>query len=167
MTRISSMAALIGLAFAITGPAAAGDGQLIAGAGLSPDQAQSLTLTEIAAALFNAGSGPDDRQVIMTRTAPTEVNPARHAQLIAAAGLTPEAARSMTLAEIAAAEFNRGTNADNRQVVMRQTTPVTVDVTRQAQLVAAAGLTPAEAARMTLSEIAAAKFERDGANSDQ
>ena len=63
-TRITSLAAAA-IALALAAPAVADSGQLAASAGLSPSEAQALTLTEIAQAKFNRDARGDDRQVIV------------------------------------------------------------------------------------------------------
>jgi hypothetical protein len=92
-------------------------------------------------------------------------------QLAASAGIDPAAAAQMSLTEIAAAKFNRDGDADDRQTVGSAAAPIEVDqivtvssrspARQPAQLVAAAGLSPAEAQGLTLSQIAAVKFNRD------
>ena len=75
----------------------------------------------------------------------------------------------MTLREIAVAKFNRSADHDNRQDVVRRADVTVVsrsaDRAAQPQLVASAGLrTPEEARGLSLSEIAAEKFDRDTDN---
>ena len=83
---------------------------------------------------------------------------------MANAGLTAEEAAGTTLNQIAAHKFSRGT--ENAQTVVDRN-GVTVssrsaDSADRSQLIANAGLTPEQAAGMTLSQIAAHKFSRDG-----
>lgn len=78
-------------------------------------------------------------------------------QLAAAAGLSPAEAAGMTLTEIAAAKFNRDTRGDDRQSIS-DAAPVRVDQDRHAQLIAVAGIAPADATGMTLTQLAAGVF---------
>ncbi len=77
----------------------------------------------------------------------------------------------MTLTEIAAVKFNNDTRADDHQSVMHASR-VTItsrsvgDPRAFTQLIASAGLSPSEARGMTLSEIAAYKFDRDTPDDD-
>ena len=157
----------VAIAAALAGAAAPAlaQSQLIGNAGLTPAEAQGLSLTEIAAAKFNRGADGDDQQrvlrprgvTVMSRSGGSDV-----AQLARAAGLTPDEARGLTLTEIAAAKFNRGSSDDNQQTVVRRgevtLTSRSVGGSDLSQLAANAGLTPDEARGLSLSEIAAVKF---------
>jgi hypothetical protein len=170
MTRIFARCALasvsiLGATFAGGLYAQAADtSQLAAAAGLAPAEAAGMSLTEIAAAKFNRDSRGDDRQVISEATAPVMVDPVRHARLVAAAGLTAEDAAGLTLTQLAAGAFNAGSDGDNAQPVVIVSTrgPVRIG----SQLVSSAGLDPVEAQGMSLTEIAAAKFDRDTGSDD-
>jgi hypothetical protein len=135
--------------------------QLAASAGLSPAEAAGLSLTEIAQAKFNRDTRGDDRHEIVEYGV---ASPAARADLAANAGLTPVAAQG-TLTEIAALKFNRDTRGDDRQTVQRSDATMAArsiaDNRAWAQLIAGAGLTQEEAAGLSLSEIARAKFDRD------
>ena len=141
-------AAAIALAAA---PAFAGT-QVIASPGVS--------LTEAAQAKFNRDTRGDDRIAFVT---PGKSSPEAKAQLAANAGLSAEEAQGLSLNEIFVAKINRESRGDEQQrpaggaVTMSSRSVGVAD----AQLIAAAGLTSAEAAGMTLQEIAAAKFARD------
>jgi hypothetical protein len=117
MTRIFARCALasvalLGATFGGGVYAQAGDvSQLAAAAGIAPAEAATMSLTEIAAAKFNRDTRGDDRQVVSTAE-PIMADPVRHAQLIAAAGLTPEEAAGKSLTEVAAAKFDRDTGDD-------------------------------------------------------
>lgn len=164
MNRIPAFAALVGVAFSAFSPAFAGDGRYIAGSGLSRGDAQTLTLEEVAVALFNNSADGDDRQVVVTRSGAVVADPVRHAQLIAAAGMTPDMATGLTLDQLAFAKFNADASGQDRQQ------PVTGGAGAGrpgAQLIAAAGLTPAEAAGLSLAEVVAIKLERDAMASDR
>lgn len=150
------VAASLSLAAALSA-SAADVGQLAASAGISRAAAQQMSLTEVAATKFNRDGGRDDRQTVGGAQAPVIVDADRHAQLIAAAGLTPAEAEGLTLSELAAGKVNAGSDADQQIVVMSSRGPVR----QPAQLIAAAGLTPAEAQGLSLSQIAAVKFNRD------
>ena len=159
MKPISTAFAVLGLSLATTAAASAQDiSQLVAGSGLSRAEAQELSLNDIAAMKLNRGSDSDARQPIVPDAGAIAVDPARHAQLIAAAGLTPEEARGMTLGELAVGKYNAEARYDDRQRM-----PTAAEGTAQAgaQLIAGAGLAPAEAAGKSLTEVAAAKFNRD------
>jgi hypothetical protein len=85
------------------------------------------------------------------------VDAGRHAQLIAAAGLTPAEAQGLTLSELAAGKSNASSDDDQQIVVMSSRGPVHLP----SQLIAAAGLSTAEAQGLSLGQIAAFKFNRD------
>ena len=161
MTNLKTIAVVAALAGAAA-PAFA-QSQLVANAGLTPAQAQGLSLNEIAVAKFNRGSDSSERQVIVTPG-----SGGTSAQLAANAGLAPDQAQALTLTEIAAAKFNRDTDADNAQRVERPggVTAMSRSVGNvdHAQLIAAAGLTQDQANGLSLSDIARAKFDRDTDN---
>ena len=84
--------------------------QLAGNAGLTPAEAQGLTLTEVAAAKFNRGSSDDNQQTVVPRDEVTLISRSVGSdvsQLAANAGLTPEEARGLSLSEIAAVKFAR------------------------------------------------------------
>lgn len=152
MNRFLTTAALAGF-FAM--PALAQDmSQLAASAGLTAAEARTMSLAEIAAAKFNRDSRDDDRQTVASVRTPIAVDPVRHAQLIAAADLDPDAARGMTLAGLTAAKYNASGDGDHHQtpVSMSSRGPVTMV---PLQLIYAADLTPQEARGLSLNEIAA------------
>ena len=164
MNRIPAFAALVGVTVSALSPASADDGHYIAGSGVSRGDAQVLTLDEIAVALFNNSADGDDRQVVVTTPIAVMVDPVRHAQLIAAAGIAPDAASGLTLDQLAVAKFNADAGGRDRQ----QPVAGGAGTGRAgAQLVATAGLTAAEAEGLTLAEVAAIKFARDAAASDR
>ena len=87
---------------------------LAADAGLSPAQAQNLTLNQIAAVKFNRESSGDDRQTVRhdsgaTVTARSVADNRAWAQLITSAGLAQDEAAGLSLTEIAGAKFDRDT----------------------------------------------------------
>jgi hypothetical protein len=91
-------------------------------------------------------------------------------QLEAGLGGDPAAERSLTLTQLAAAEFDRSSKQRDQQTIIHPgptyahpgtTTAAHIPASLDAQLIAGAGLTPDEARGMTLSQIAARKFDRD------
>ena len=130
--------------------------QLAANAGLSPAEAQGLSLTEIAQAKFNRDTRGDDRHPIVVPGSGGNVT-----QLAAVAGVSPD---GKSLNEIFVAKINREARGDEQQAVKSAAMVSTRSVKGGAaygQLAASAGISPADAAGMSLSEIAAAKFARD------
>jgi hypothetical protein len=89
---------------------------------------------------------------------------AADSQLAASAGITD--AHGMSLSEIAAVKFNNDTRGDDQQAVEHVMAPIYVDATRHAHLIRQAGLTPAEAEGLTLSELAAAKHNAGASDGD-
>jgi hypothetical protein len=155
-TYLTLAAAAVALAAAAPGFA---QSQLVSSAGLSPDEAASLSLTEIAQAKFNRDT--DGQVIVHYGTA----DPAARAELAVAAGLSPEEAQGLTLNQIAAIKFNRESPSDDRQTVQRSQVSMatrSADSPRaRAQLVSSAGLAPEAAENLSLTDIAAAKFDRD------
>lgn len=155
-TYLNPLAAV--LAVALAGPALA-DSQLAANAGLDPAQAAGLSLTEIAQAKFNRDAG-------FTQNAQhaADASAFGKANLAGSAGLTADAARDLSLSEIAAVKFSRGSR-DNNQIrpagLDASLATRSLDGNSRAQLVSNAGLSADEAAGLTLTDIAAAKFDRD------
>lgn len=136
-TYLNTVAAAA-IALAAAAPAFAGT-QVVAGNG--------LTLTEAAQAKFNRDSSDENQQWI--------VHPGQSA---AQAAATPLNAAFV-------AKINAEGDGDEQQLVKGSGVTVTtrspVAAGDHAQLIAAAGLSASEAAGMSLSEIAAAKFDRD------
>jgi hypothetical protein len=161
MTNLKTLA----VAAALLGAAAPAfaQSQLIANAGLTPAEAAGLSLNEIAVHKFNREAAGDDRQVIVIPGSGGDVS-----QLAASAGLSPSEAQGLSLTEIAAVKFNRDSAGDDGQRVERGGDVTAISRSAGgaawAQLVASAGLTPEEARGLSLSEIAAAKFDRDTYN---
>jgi hypothetical protein len=164
MTRISTLIGVVGaIALGIAAPAFA-DSQLAASAGLTDEEAAGMTLTEIAQYKFNRDVSVSDHAA---PSIPPTNGSADPAYLARSADI--DEADGMTLTEIAAVKFNNDTRADDRQSVMHASR-VTItsrsvgDPRAFTQLIASAGLSPSEARGMTLSEIAAYKFDRDTPN---
>ncbi|MFT3974586.1 MAG: hypothetical protein QM699_14375 [Amaricoccus sp.] len=146
------------LALSLAGPALA-DSQLAANAGLTRSEAAGLSLTEIAQAKFNRDAGfTQNAQPAAQASAEGRANLAR------TAGLTADAAERLTLGQIAAVKFTRDAS-DSGQIrpgsLGASLATRSIDDHSRAQLVANAGLSTAEAANLSLTEIAAAKFDRD------
>lgn len=161
-TYVNTLAAAA-LALAAASPVLA-NSQLVASAGLTAEEAQGLTLSQIAAAKANRDVSYSDRQaVVIERSGPS---PDR-SQLAASVGLDAGA----SLNEIAAAKYNRDVSYADRQIVRRAGATVAsrsvAGTGRWTQLIASAGLTPEQAEGMTLNEIAAAKYNRDVSYADR
>ncbi|TPE53598.1 hypothetical protein [Amaricoccus solimangrovi] len=152
-------------ALASAAPVLATEPSLVSSAGLTPEQAQGMTLNEIAAMKFNRGRSPQD-QIPVGASGPVtsmafqdQVDASGRAGLVAAAGLTPEQAQGMTLNEIAAAKFNRNQSMQDRiptgtpGAVSSMAFQDSIDVSSHYHLIRAAGLTPEQAQGMTLNEI--------------
>ena len=152
--KYANIIAAAAIAF-VAAPAFAG--QLAANAGLSPAEAQGLSLTEIAQIKFNRETRGDDR-------VPTVVpgSGGDYTQLAAIAGVSPE---GKSLNEIFVAKINREARGDEKQAVkggdVTMTSRSVAGGAAYAQLAASAGLSAADAAGMSLGEIAAAKFARE------
>jgi hypothetical protein len=157
MNRILTTAAFVTLSLAAV-PATAQDAQLVANAGLTPAEAEGMSLNQIAAAMLNRGSDRGEWQPVAADYGQVRVDPARHGQLIAAAELSPAEARGLTLTDLAVGKHNAEARYDDRQGVVVSSRGASPD---RGQFIAAAGLTPEEARGMTLNEIAVAKFNRD------
>lgn len=160
---VKSIAAAVALA--VAAPAFAD--QLAANAGLSPAEAQGLSLTAVAQAKFNRDTRGDDRHDIVIPVAPS----GDYDQLAAVAGVPSAEAGGLSLAEIFVAKINRESRGDDQQlaksgsVTMASRSPFAG--ADRSQLIAAAGLSAAEAQGMSLGQIAAAKFQRDTATGDR
>ncbi|HVL22399.1 MAG TPA: hypothetical protein VM422_15700 [Amaricoccus sp.] len=155
-TYLTPLAAV--LAAALAGPALAGS-QLATNAGLSSTEASGLSLTEIAQAKFNRDAGfTQNAQGASTASVDARAGLAR------AAGLSADAAQDLTLGQIAAVKFSKG-SSDNDQIrpadLNASLATRSADDRAWAQLVSNAGLTADDAASLSLTDIAAAKFDRD------
>ncbi len=163
MHILSPLTLVVSLSLAVSPAVAQGVSQFAAQAGVSRAGVQTLTLAEIAALKFNRDSDPDEAQSLHPERSAVAVDPARNAQLIAEAGLDPEAARGMALSDLVAAKIAREARRDDRQA--GAATPGSARP--NAQLIAAAGLDPEVARDMSLAEIAAAKFAREPRGDDR
>lgn len=156
-TYLSPLAAVVALALA--GPALA-DSQLGINAGLTPSEAAGLSLTEIAQAKFNRDSSGEYQNAQAAQSA----TPEGRAHLASRLGLAPDAASNLTLTEIAAVKFTRG-SSDNNQIrpakLGATVATRSTDDHARAQFVSNAGLDARTASGLSLTEIAAAKFDRD------
>ena len=150
--------AAVAIALAAAVPAFAGT-QVVAGNG--------VTLTEAAQAKFNRDTRPDDRHPIVV---PGQAS-GNYGQLAAAAGLTAEEAQGLSLNEIYVAKINREARGDDKQAVkggqVTMGTRSAFTGTSNVQLIAVSGLSSQDAAGMSLTEIAAAKFARDTDTDDK
>ena len=129
--------------------------QLAANAGLSPAEAQGLSLSEIAQAKFNRDTRGDDRHPVVV----TPGSGGDYTQLAAVAGVSPE---GKSLNQIFVAKINREARGDEQQAVkggdVTMASRSVAGGAAYAQLAASAGLSPADAASLSLGQIAAAKF---------
>lgn len=98
----------------VAGGDAAARSQLIALAGLSADEAAGMTLTDLVVAKHNNDVRRDDAIQVVVSSRSYGAGHAGRAQLIASAGLDPEAARSMTLQQIYVAKINAEGDNDQR-----------------------------------------------------
>ena len=144
--------AAVAIALVAAVPAFAGT-QVVAGNG--------VTLTEAAAIKFNRDTRSDDHQTVSVVPGASGDT----SQLAAAAGLTAEEAQGLSLNEIYVAKINREARGDDKQAVkggqVTMGTRSTFAGTSNVQLIAVSGLSPQDAAGMSRTEIAAAKFARD------
>ena len=137
------------LAAELGAAAEAGDlSQLVAAAGLTPSEARGMSLTEIYAHKINRDSAGDEQVTVATRSYPV-FDAASSTQLVAVAGVSSRDARSMSLTEISARKFNRGTRSDE-QIPLFEQAAGSFDATDHPQLLAAADLDAGEAAGMSL-----------------
>jgi hypothetical protein len=141
--------------------------QLAASAGLTVAEAQGMTLTEIYAAKINRESGRDGQQLVSRRATPATVVVTRDAQLIAAAGLTPEEAQGMTLVELAGHKTSFNAGHDERQVVVSTRSIGGIDPSAHRQLVAAAGIPEAEARGVSLNDLYVLKINKESRGDDR
>lgn len=125
-----------------------------------------VTLTEAAQMKFNADTGSDTMQRTVV---PGMSSDAARTQLIASGGLTVAEAEGLSLNDLLIAKVNRNGDRDSRQwPVESSVTVATRSVSMpDPQLLSAAGLTEAEAAGLTLNEIAIAKFNRDSSRDNR
>jgi hypothetical protein len=141
--------------------------QLAASAGLTAAEAQGMTLNEIYTAKINRESGRDGQQHVSRRATPARVVVTRDAQLIGVAGLTQEEAQGMTLAELASHKISFNARRDERQVVVSSRSIEGVDPSAHRQLVAAVGITDAEALGMSLNDLYVLKINKESRRDDR
>ena len=89
--------------------------QLIRSAGLTPGEAEGLSLSQIAALKASHNAGRDDRVVVMMGRSLPVTDTAAYGQLVAASGLTPVEANGLTLNELYVMKINRESRRDDRQ----------------------------------------------------
>lgn len=148
--RTLATVATLSVAGFASASAFAADSQLIAAAGLTPAEAQDLSLDQLFQLKINRDNGRDERQATVTPGLSSD----------RADGLSPSGA---------VARLNTNSSRDERQVAVPGAGRVTlaarsdgtVDPSAHAQLIAAAGLSADEAGGLTLSQIAALKFDRE------
>lgn len=87
-------------------------------------------------------------------------------QLAAAAGVTQTEAQGMTLGELHALKINREAGRDDRVTVSSRSYAAT-DMRAHTRLIANAGLSPAEARGMSLTEVAAVRNNRGAARDER
>jgi hypothetical protein len=164
--RLTKGAAVLAVLVATTAAASAdGMTQLAAAAGLTPAQAEGMTLAEIHALKVNREARRDDMITVSSRQYPGLVTD-ENAGLVASAGLSADEARGMTLTTVAAYKNNRNASRDNRITVIEPRTAF-FDAAAHPQLLAQAGLTADEAAGMSRTEVFQAKINREARRDDQ
>ena len=129
--------------------------QLAANAGLSPAEAQGLSLTEIAQAKFNRDTREDDRHPVVV----VPGSGGDYTQLAAIAGVSAD----KSLNEIFVAKINREARGDEQQAVKASGVVMGSRSVNSgaghSQLAASAGIS--DASGLSLTEIAAAKFANE------
>jgi hypothetical protein len=160
MIRLTSRSfAFLAVAVLTASPAAAQNrSQLAAAAGVSAQEAEGMTLSELFARKINRENGRDGQVTVSTHNYPV-FEASDHAALVANAGLTRSQATDMDLSQIAAHKNNRGATRDNR-IPVTQMASASFDAADHPQLVASAGLSASEAQAMSLNEIYRHKHNR-------
>ncbi len=152
MTNKFALIAATVAALSATAPAFA-NSQLIASAGLTPAQAEGLTLNQITAAKYNSGKSFSDRQAVVVER-----------------GVSGDPAG---LEAFAIANYNAGKSQTDVQNPVAgsgltvSSRALDAQSPARAQLIASAGLTPAQAEGLTLNEIAAVKSNSGKSYSDR
>lgn len=131
--RLQTAGALVLLLATAATAVSADSVQLVASAGMNPADAANASMTEIATAKFNADTRRDDRIVVASQA--VAADPFAHAQLFAAAGITP--VEGLDLRDLAVAKRNRETRGDD---VTRRYSPGATN--NHAQLMASIGVAP-------------------------
>ncbi len=139
------IAIAVAVSASVTAGAALADSQLARSAGLTAEQAQGMTLTEIAAAKHNRGLSAQDQELVFKQQTP---------------GSNPE------LERFAIEKYNAGRSLSD-QILYRSPEEVTsmafqdtVDVDRHHQLISHARLSPEEARGMSLQQVQIRYLER-------
>ncbi len=133
--------------------------QLIAGTGLTPAEAQGLSLEQITIYKYNRSSRPQDAIGVDPHQEAVGADRASHGQLVRSAGLWRDGSDAMSLNEVFAYKLDRD-NADDL-ALLKTNEPEPVDPWAHAQLIAGVGISPEEAAGMTLNSVALLKFVRE------
>lgn len=89
--------------------------QLIRSAGLTADEAQGLSLAEIAAIKASRNARNDERVVVMIGRSRPATDTAAYGQLVAGAGVTPLEASGLSLNDLYVMKINREGRRDERQ----------------------------------------------------
>jgi hypothetical protein len=123
-----------------------------------------ITLTEAAQIKFNRDTRGDDQHV---KPVAGTSDPSR--QFYASAGLTIGEGRGMSVDQVHVAKINRESRGDDQQLlVVGESVAMASRAYGQggdyAQLASSAGLSPAEAWGMSLTEIAAATFAKESSD---
>jgi hypothetical protein len=137
--------------------------QLAASAGLTPAEAQGLSLGELAVLQHNEGARRDDELVIVMHRSTEPVNNGAHRQLILASGLTPAQAADLSLNELAALNHNRNVRRDDALVIVSGRTAGLGNAGHD-QFGASAGIGPDAARAMTLDEIYIVKIAKQSSD---
>ncbi|HPG21540.1 MAG TPA: hypothetical protein PLH75_01985 [Amaricoccus sp.] len=133
-----SFAVVMALSAFVCAGSALAQSQLAADAGLTAEQAEGMSLNQIAAIKANRGVSVQDRQTVVVQQVP---------------GSNPE------LVAFGFEKYNADQSASDK-LFYRDPAKISgmafqdpIDVSKHTQLIAAAGLTPEEAAGMSLNEI--------------
>jgi hypothetical protein len=122
------------------------ESQLAQNAGLTSEQAQGMSLNEIAAVKSNRGVSPQDQQTVVAQQTP---------------GSNPELEAYGIEKYNADQSYSDRLAYGNREEVTSVAFQDTIDVSRHAKLIAAAHLTPEEANGMSLSQVQNLYLDRE------
>jgi hypothetical protein len=136
--------------------------QLIADAGLTPAEAQGMSLEQITVYKFNHDAKPHNAIGVVARSGPIQADPQAHGQLIHAAGLSSADIDGLTLGEVFAYKSDLDNAEDYHPTAPAG--PGAIDPSAHAMLIASVGLSPEDAAGMSFSALAMRKFKLDGAD---
>jgi hypothetical protein len=167
MARHLITGAAVLAALLTTAAAASADGtsQLAASAGLTPAEAEGMSLAQIHALKVNREARRDERITVSGREYPGTVT-VSNAQFVASAGLTADEARGMSVTEVAAHKNNFRATRDE-QITASAPRPRSFDAAAHPQLLAQADLTVEEAQGMSLAEVYQAKINAESRRDDR